>query len=125
MSVFSDKLVALDARFRGIATERYASLLLIPSGVVLLALGSAAYFWGVDGPFRVRLYPQAAIVWVLALPLAFFSFEGIVAAWRSRLSVPRKLAFSACHVAAIALALAPILVFLLVVWAIRGMNGDR
>ena len=125
MRAFSDKLAALDARFRAIALERYASLLLIPSGVILLALGPAAYFWGADSPFRARLYPQAAIVWVLALPLAFFSFEGIVAAWRSRLTLARKLAFSACHVAAIALALAPILVFLPVVWAIGGVHGDR
>jgi len=125
MSAFSDKLVALDLKFRSIAAERYALLLLIPSAIVVLALGSAIYFWDIDGPFRVRLYPQATVIWVLALPLAFFSYEGLVAAWRSELSLTRKLAFSTCHLAAIALSLAPLFFFLLVVWAIGGDHGDR
>jgi len=125
VSAFSDKLVAVDAKFRGIAAERYASLLLIPSAIVVLVLGPAIYFWGADGPFRVHLYPLATVVWGLALPLAFFSYEGIVMVWRTQLSLIRKLSFSACHLAAIALSLAPVFVFLLVVWAIGGVHGDR
>ena len=125
MSAFSDKLVALDAKFRGIAAERYASLLLLPSAIVILALGPAIYFWGADGPFRVHVYPLATLLWALALPLAFFSYEGLVVVWRTQLSLTRKLGFSACHLGAIALSLAPIFVFLLVVWAIGGVHGDR
>lgn len=125
MSALSDKLVAIDAKFRRIPAERYASLLLVPSCIVVLALGPAVYFWDIDGPFRVRLYPQATVIWLLSLPLAFFSYEGLVAAWRSRLSLTRKLAFSVFHLAAIGLSLAPIFFFLLVVWAIGGLHGDR
>jgi len=125
VSAFSDKLFALDSKFRGIAAERYASLLLIPSATVVLILGPAIYFSGADGPFRVHLYPLATVVWALALPLTFFSYEGIVTVWRTQLSLIRKLSFSACHLAAIALSLAPVLVFLLVVWAIGGVHGDR
>ena len=125
MNAFSDKLVALDAKFRGIAAERYASLLFIPSAIVVLVLAPAIHFWGADGPFRVHLYPLATVVWALTLPLAFFSYEGIVTVWRTRLSLTRKLIFSACHLTAIALSLAPVIVFLLVVWAIGGVHGDR
>ena len=125
MNVLAEKLTALDARFRSIAPDRYARWLLVPSFIVILALGPALLLWGADGPFRVHVYPQATLIWAVSLPLVFFSYEGIVAVWRSRFRVPAKIALSLCHLSAIALSLLPIVVFCLIVWAIGGVNHDR
>jgi hypothetical protein len=125
VNALSAILAGLDARLKRIAVERYASLLLVPSAIVILALGSAISLWGVDGVFRVHLYPQATVVWAVSLPLVFFSYEGLVAVWRCRFSFGRKLAFSLCHIVAIALSVTPILVFLALVVAIGGVHGDR
>ena len=125
MNALSKKLTALDARFRSIAPERYAQLLLVPSCVVIVALGPALLVWGADGPFRVHVYPQATLIWAVSLPLVFFSYEGIVAAWRSRVHLPAKIGFFLCHLSAIALSLVPIVVLCVIVWAIGGVNHDR
>ncbi len=119
------KLTAMDSRLKGISSERYAHWLLVPSVIVILTLAPAIYFWGVDGPFRAIRFPQATLVWVLSLPLAFFSYEGLVALWRSGFSIRAKLALSICHLSAIALSLIPIVVQILGIIAIGGAHGDR
>jgi hypothetical protein len=124
VNALSAKLLALDAKLKGVAPERYALWLLIPSAILLLTLCPAAFFWGIDASFRPTLYPQATIVWAVSLPLAFLSYEGLLAAWRSRFSFPRKLSFTAFHLAAIILALSPIYVFAVMVWAIGGFDGN-
>jgi hypothetical protein len=124
VNALSEKLASLDARFKSIAPERYARWLLVPSFVVILALGPALLLWGADGPFRVNMYPQATLIWAVSLPLVFFSYEGIVTAWRSRYRLPAKIGFSLVHLSAIALSLLPIVVFCLMVWAIAGVDHD-
>jgi hypothetical protein len=119
------KLHSLDARFKAIDPCRYVCWLLLPSSVVVLTLAPALYFWGFDGPFRPLQFPQATIIWALSLPLAFFSYEGLVVTWRARLTLRRKLVFSLWHLFAIALSLVPIVTLIMIVRAIGGANGDR
>ena len=97
----------------------------MPSCVVILALGPALLVWGADGPFRVHVYPQATFIWAVSLPLAFFSYEGLVATWRAPLKLSQKLVFLLCHLFAIALSLIPIVVLIIIIRAIGGVNGDR
>jgi hypothetical protein len=125
VNALSKKLIAFDVRFRSITPERYAPWLLLPSCVIILALGPALFLWGADGPFRVHIYPQATLIWTVSLPLVFFSYEGMVVVWRSRFRVPAKIAFSFCHLSAIALSLLPIVVFCWIIWAIAGVDHDR
>jgi hypothetical protein len=119
------KLTAMDSRLKRVSSDRYARWLLLPSVIVVLTLVPAIYFWDVDGPFRVSRFPQATLIWGLSLPLVFFSYEGLVAVWRSRFSISTKLAFSICHLSAIGLSLIPIVVLILVIIAIGGVHGDR
>ena len=125
MNTLSKKLTALDARFKNITPERYARSLLVPSCVVILALVPALLVWGADGPFRVNVYPHATLIWAVSLPLAFLSYEGLVATWRAPLKLSQKLVFSLCHLFAIALSLIPIVVLIIIICAIGGVNGDR
>jgi hypothetical protein len=119
------KLTAMDSRLKRASPERYACWLLLPSVIVVVTLAPAIYLWGIEGPFRVLRFPQATLVWGLSLPLAFFSYEGLVAVWRSRFSISSKFAFSICHLCSIALSLMPIVVQILVIIAIGGVHGDR
>jgi hypothetical protein len=119
------KLIAIDAHFKRIDPSRYSRWLLLPSLLVIVTLTPALYLWGPDGPFRVLQFPQATAVWTLSLPLAFFSYEGLVVTWRAPLKLSRKLAFSACQLSAIALSLIPIIVQVIIIRAIGGVNGDR
>jgi hypothetical protein len=119
------KLTAIDARFKRIDPSSYSRWLLLPSVLVIVTLTPALYLWGPIGPFRVLQFPQATVVWTLSLPLAFFSYEGLVVTWRTPLTLSRKLAFFACHISAITLSLIPIIAQVIIIRAIGGLNGDR
>jgi hypothetical protein len=108
-----------------VSPERYSRWLLLPSIYVVGTLGPALYLWDLDGPFRVLQFPQATVIWALSLPFAIFSYEGLAVTWHAPLKLNRKLAFSVCHLSAIALSLIPIVVQILVIRAIGGVNGDR
>jgi hypothetical protein len=125
VSALLAKLSSLDARFKAVDPCRYARWLLPPSMLVIITLAPALYLWGPDGPFRVFQFPYATVIWTLSLPLAFFSYEGLVVTWRAPLTLSRKLAFSVCHLFAIALSLIPVAVQVVIIWAIGGVNGDR
>jgi hypothetical protein len=119
------KLAAIDAHFKRIDSSRYSRWLLLPSILVIVTLTPAPYLWGPAGPFRVLQFPQATVVWAVSLPLAFFSYEGLVATWRAPLKLSQKLAFSLCHLSAITLSLIPIVVQIMIIRAIGGVNGAR
>jgi hypothetical protein len=109
-------LAAIDHRLKSLDPQKYSPWLLIASIAVVLILLTCTLLYGLDGPFR---FPIVARIWAVSILLVVFSFVGLGISWRTRHSVIMKLSLILVHLAAVILFMAPLFVFLWLVFVMR------
>jgi hypothetical protein len=84
----------------------------LASTIILVSLGPGIWRYDIDAPFRSQVI---WCIWLVCLPLSLFSLAGVAdTLYRQQLSPWPKAGLIVLHIAAVSLALAPVVAFILV-----------
>ena len=104
MASLTAKLLAIDQRLKALDPQSYNRWLIVPSCVVIALMLT----WLLGPAMGVLPLRRGVYLWPLSAVFVGFSFVGIGTIWRTKESLPLKLAQLSLHLCSVALFLTPI-----------------